>query len=408
MNAFSSLSLFSLGFFYPWSVALDDFILFACGAMGIVGVLRGRKGDWLVLWKNFSWFWTALLLFLFWFAISVTWSNDISEALRRLQRKWPWVMLPGLALLMMQHRSLPGLFIKGLDFGMGTHLLLCFFQWTQIIPFDREIFWGLVALPKYSSVKDPTGLVDHLGFGLMYSMWGAILLHRWFLSRKTREIALAAVSIFFVYITLGRMGYILGAILPSVVIMAHAFRAQWKNARFVGALVVVMSLALFAMWISPATKSRINQLLTVVEAAIAGDYTKTDGRLVFWVVSLKVWQDHPIIGVGAGGYSKARDEKLQEIGLFSQKYRDNPYNIYLWHLVTGGLIGLASLLFFFFAWVRIGWSYLWKGGFCMFLGGLAIMIHGMANDSIEQHFPLFLAIFSIGTSMAIVSAKKIS
>ena len=67
-------------------------------------------------------------------------------------------------------------------------------------------------------------------------------------------------------------------------------------------------------------------------------------RLEFYHNTLALIRDHPILGVGTGGFVQAYAEKAQGTGMPPTR---NPHNQYLMTAAEAGMVGLALLLFLF-------------------------------------------------------------
>ena len=77
--------------------------------------------------------------------------------------------------------------------------------------------------------------------------------------------------------------------------------------------------------------------------------TSIGARLLMWKASLNIFISHPVFGVGTGGYKAALAELVSSGTLppFIAKF-NQPHNMYLFTLVTNGLIGFFALLFIFY------------------------------------------------------------
>jgi O-antigen ligase len=67
--------------------------------------------------------------------------------------------------------------------------------------------------------------------------------------------------------------------------------------------------------------------------------------LEFYRNSLAIFRDHPIVGVGTGGFVKAYAEKVKDMGMMATT---NPHDEYLMIATQLGAIGLTALLFMFY------------------------------------------------------------
>jgi len=57
-----------------------------------------------------------------------------------------------------------------------------------------------------------------------------------------------------------------------------------------------------------------------------------------------MWEDHPLIGVGPGGYPRSYREYAEQIGIRVQLADRQPHNLYLGLAAETGLLGLACFL----------------------------------------------------------------
>lgn len=72
--------------------------------------------------------------------------------------------------------------------------------------------------------------------------------------------------------------------------------------------------------------------------------TSTGWRLEFYQTTLKVVADHPLIGVGTGGFASAYAEKVKDTGKVATQ---NPHNEFLLMWAQLGIAGLAALIWMF-------------------------------------------------------------
>jgi O-antigen ligase len=72
--------------------------------------------------------------------------------------------------------------------------------------------------------------------------------------------------------------------------------------------------------------------------------TSNQQRRDFYRASLTIIQEHPLLGVGTGGFARAYADKTRGTDAFQTR---NPHNEYLHIAVQLGLVGLAALLYLF-------------------------------------------------------------
>jgi O-antigen ligase len=78
--------------------------------------------------------------------------------------------------------------------------------------------------------------------------------------------------------------------------------------------------------------------------ASKGAQVSNQQRLDFYRASLAIVQEHPLLGVGTGGFTRAYADKTRGTDAFQTR---NPHNEYLHMAVQLGLAGLATLLYLF-------------------------------------------------------------
>jgi O-antigen ligase len=150
--------------------------------------------------------------------------------------------------------------------------------------------------------------------------------------------ALAALNVFMVQ---GRTGY-----LAFGVLVLYFFAAHW---RWRG---VVLAALAAAVAIGAALLAEAPLLGRI--AAVASEYrewevgraleTSTGLRMNYYKTSISIVRDHPLLGVGTGGFVSAYREKIRGTNLPESS---NPHNQYLLTAAQLGALGLAALVAMF-------------------------------------------------------------
>ena len=151
---------------------------------------------------------------------------------------------------------------------------------------------------------------------------------------------LAAYNVLFM--VQGRTGYVVLAVL----LVYFCFRLlHWKGlalAVLVG--IVVGGAGYFA---SDTLRERVN--LVVQETADwqpgQGTTSSSGLRMDYYTNSLSIIRDHPLFGVGSGGFASAYAEKIKNTNMVPS---NNPHNQYLLITAQLGLVGLCLMLYLFF------------------------------------------------------------
>jgi O-antigen ligase len=144
-----------------------------------------------------------------------------------------------------------------------------------------------------------------------------------------------------------------GQLVLAVLALYFTYSAwRWRGALLAvaGIMVVVVVLAL-----GPASASRMSRTLDEWRDWRPGQATATATglRLEWYQQSLAIIRDHPLIGVGTGGFATAYASRVAATGLTPTT---NPHNEYLNITIQLGVIGLAALLYLFYCEWRVAAS----------------------------------------------------
>ena len=150
----------------------------------------------------------------------------------------------------------------------------------------------------------------------------------------------------------GKTGYLI--LLALLVYFVWQIRAQhlprggrksgWGKGLVMVLLVPILMLS--AYQISPRLQGRINEMVAEFQAwqPNAGSKTSTGERLDFYYNTLVLVKQHPLLGLGTGGFAAAYAQQVQGKGVMLTR---NPHNEYLMIMVQLGVAGLALLLYLF-------------------------------------------------------------
>jgi O-antigen ligase len=324
-------SAIALGFTIPISVALDSLLLavvlagyvlggdyrekwrvirenpialaaLALFAMLLVGVLYGERnsGDAaLYLGKYLDLLWIPVLLHLFRDAGTRGHAVHALAASLALVLLWSFLVKLGI--------------VPKLPFTLGDSTYPVVFKHrlthNLLMAFGAFLF---VHLALTAGTKDPKVL------------WAALAL-----------LAVANIT----FMVQGATGYlILGAL---VLYFGYGWR-RWRGLSGAGAAVAGVFIVL-ALVPGPFQQrmAQINREVAEWTPGQASASSSVGLRLEFYRVSLEIVRDHPLIGVGTGGFPKAYAEKARGPSPFAVR---NPHNEYLLIAVQTGLLGLALLL----------------------------------------------------------------
>jgi O-antigen ligase len=159
-------------------------------------------------------------------------------------------------------------------------------------------------------------------------------------SEKRLFYALAVLAAFNVILMVeGATGYIILFALALLLVFSLLPRRL-----IVAAVVAIPLLVTLLAFVPGPFSSRLSTTINELQTwrpNTAMRHSSAGLRLEFYKNTLEIIADHPIAGVGTGGFTKAYEEKIQGT---DQLATQNPHNEYLMIGVQTGIIGLIALL----------------------------------------------------------------
>lgn len=192
-------------------------------------------------------------------------------------------------------------------------------------------------------------------------------------------LALLAVDVAALSMLNGRNGYLAFALLAPILLLNLVGWRHWLTAT-VGALLLIGSLSF-----STTVRERVMLIIKESRQFEQGDYaevrkTSVGQRLTYWQGSLQIIREHPLIGVGTGGYPEAMKRLYpQEPGRFS-----HAHNYYLVLATQYGLLGLVLFIWLCWVTVRRAWPCRDRWGGFAVLSVLAVLGIGCLTDATLQ------------------------
>lgn len=395
---------------FPFSVAVNNLLL------ALALVWGGFSG---FLWRGMSFLWRrhrhlamGMLAYAVLLLIGLLWSLDPHVGLRVIGHHWFWLVMP-LMLVVFEDKAWQQRFLGSLSLGLTLHLCLCVLQ---------HFGWYTVENLGGSTMDDATGHIGHIGFGVVYGIWAAWLLYwGWLHAGRERWLAwgLAVWSWGTIFAAQGRAGYLEAVVLMLVVVFLHA---RLSLRMIAGGLVGVALLGILAVS-TESGQARMHTTVQQLQGMLSGDVKMADPRLSFWLVALEAWKQHPVLGVGTGGFPQAsatiytQQPTLVYPGLEALP-PTHPHSVYMLALSRWGGAGLLAISGWLAVWLWYGRSFHQHSGevFVLLpLTGVALLVDGIFAPTLEQHFTgVFLAMLlglglaSTGDDKNAHAVKKIS
>lgn len=334
-----------IGFAIPISVALDNVLL----ALVLLGILFNGRAVWLIATQNpvaqAAWLLFGMLLLAMFYG-----ATPLREAVNILGKYVDLAFIP-LFMLMLPDEIARRRAQYAFLVAMLLTLLLSYSVALKILPVQH---WMSV----FAKTDNPVIFHSHITQNNMmaFALFLALLNLRDAVSLKTRIAwglfaGLAVINVLFM--VQGRTGYLvlmallgwLVWIIPSRYMRLRGKRWGWRHIMAAQMILLVLAIAIYS--ISPRLQNRIGMVVSefqVWQTRQAKD-TSTGDRLDFYYNTLQIVQQHPVFGVGTGGFPAAFAQQVQGKDVAQTR---NPHNEYLMITAQAGVIGLALLLYFFY------------------------------------------------------------
>jgi O-antigen ligase len=277
------------------------------------------------------------LVFIFLLLAGCTYgSGNWQDAVHFLRKYSSLLYLPVLVTLFANERDKRNALIA---FGaaMFVTLVLSYGLWLGLLP---------PAWVKNHTADNPVVFKLHITHGIFMALASflAVVAAVYVTDRRWRIVliiaaALAAFNVLFM--VQGRTGYLVMGTLAAYFFFA---RFRWRGL----AVVIFIAAAVVAAGVvtdSPFV-SRIALMFSEMHQwkAGSGGNTSIGIRMDFYRICWALIQDHPIFGVGTGGFIQAYADKVAGTGLVAW---NNPHNQFLLTTVQLGVVGLLVLLALF-------------------------------------------------------------
>jgi O-antigen ligase len=162
--------------------------------------------------------------------------------------------------------------------------------------------------------------------------------------RRIMVVAIAVLTFDIVFVLWGRSGYV-ALIVMAAAVVTFLVRGSWRIKALAGLGVLLCVGLLLAS--NAQVRGRFEQALREFATADqSATPTSLGYRAAFWPTTLRMVRDHPIFGVGTGGFADGYRPYGQSIEGWRGGDTGDPHNQFLKILGEQGLIGLVAFLFF--------------------------------------------------------------
>jgi len=385
---------------FPFSVAATNVTLGIALVLGIVSGLwwMGAKQ----LWCEFH---SLCIVFVAYFVLllaGLIWSHDPHRGAHVVAGHWFWLLVPVVVAVGVDKKWQQRI-LQSFSAGLILNLIFCVLQ----------VFGYVETNSDGSNAMDATGHIGHIGFGFVYGIWAAWLVHLGYYRREWQRWVcwgLAAWSYVMVFLAQGRAGQVVAAVL-FLCVLFRILRSYIQSVRLAILVILIGVMGLSAMLV--AGGDRWQQFVLEVERFTMSEQvaakqmltTSTGQRIYMLKVSLNIWREHPVLGVGTGGLPASVKQWQQNHDQTPVLLFVHPHNQYMLDFVRWGLAGLLCLLLMLVLWIRDGWRMDWRESAAVplvFLTAMALAVDGMFGPTLEEHFSGVLVALLLGLGLSIV------
>jgi O-antigen ligase len=275
-------------------------------------------------------------------------------------------------------------------------------------------YFGLVGRARYVLPVHPLNM-HHVWFGNLNALgvYTAVFLLLFPYSGKRSAVS----ALLWTFIVLGAVSMLLstartawfGMIFTSLVLIFFSLKNK-KVLAVAGLSLIVACLAAYSF--DDVIHRRISLIFSDISLFSSGvTNTSIGARLLMWKASLKLFLSHPVFGVGTGDYKAAIAGLVSSGDLppFILKF-NQPHNMYLFTLVTNGLVGFFSLLFIFYRILRYAGNLIRLSqkerlfGFLSMAVAIHYMTAGLAESLLNMH--VLIGSFALISGICIRRARE--
>lgn len=250
---------------------------------------------------------------------------------------------------------------------------------------------GILLHVTYYLYEPGVVIRNHATQGMMFSVaaFAAVLLMKAGAPSRGERLFLAAAALLLitnaVFVTTGRSGYLVAAVLTVVLVLGWLDRDRTSLLKRLGFAFGALVLALVVLASSPVVRHGVLKGIHETQRALhhSEAITSMSERVVYLRNTLELIAARPLLGYGTGAFTEAyRRHVAGRTGVDGLVAHD-PHNQYLNIATEDGLLGLAVFLWFLAAALRQRASQPYR------LLGLGVLAAWCATSLFSSHFSTF-------------------
>lgn len=333
------------------------------------------------LWLKEKWF-LPVLLFTALPWIGLLYTNDVRTGLNFAIKSHYWLYAFAITSFTFQKYQIKVL-INSFLLGLYLVSVISFAQFIGIFPMTKGQHVGFINPITYRH----------------FLVFGMLLLSFYFgKAPEIKQKILFGCGIFLYFLNLclfigapGRTAYL--SFILTIPLMIYNLLGQ----RYILKITTLSLLIMAALLLSPIVQDPLNDTKTQIKLYYEGNPNTSVGlRLHMWNGAIKIFLENPIIGVGTGGYKNAM--KKYETPQLAPECREfsQPHNSFLYMATNFGIVGLISICWLLFIFLRKGWIHRDNLiGFSILSFGMILVIGSLTDTQILQvHTAMLFALLT--------------
>ena len=329
----------ALGFSIPVSTALNSIFLLLTVPLWLLD--RNYKNK-LSIIKDNKYIWALFLLMGLYFVGIFYGDASVKEALNEFRRMASLLLIP-IMIPFFRDKKVRDNALNLFLLTMTITLFLSYLIWFDLLPANQFI---------KGNANDASVFMFHITQNLLMAFCAFLF------AVRARQSANWKIKLLFIALTIlavvnvtvmvgGKTGYVVLIVLTIYYFLTWL---KWK-----GIIFATIAIAVFGIFTYLNPSSKMYQgvkgfFVDVSEKNIPDRHspkikkTSTGQRLMFYENTMKIIIEHPILGVGTGGYPQAYSAVVKDTKMPAT---DNPHNEYLMVTSQLGLLGLCAFLYLF-------------------------------------------------------------
>jgi len=335
----------------------------------------------------------ASIIFFSLHLVGLIWTNDLSWGLHIVHKMWYFLLLlPIFYTLVQQHYV--KYYVSAFLLAMILTVTISFLIWFEVIPLSKNI--DGVPMFLHATLENPVPFMSHISYNpilcLAIYMVCQQLMFNNSLSQLKRYIYsfIALTMTINMFITGGRAGQVMFFAMLGILFIQSLMSKKYKYVILI--LILIPGVFFTAYQTSSSFPTRVDDTISSIMNYSQNSTTALGHRITYWVNTLELIQENPIIGVGTGDfpneYLKIHNQNSD------RRSTTNPHNMYLLVQAQLGIFGLISLLSIFYYQIKL--SFLSTNKFYRDLGIALPLLYllAMFSDSyLLGHFTSLIFIF---------------